>query len=69
MNSTNTEHETRENQNMVSRRQRIHTEEKQRDSLDDGVGKSQDNFAAGLMQPARLQQKAITCGHQATYFV
>lgn len=69
MNSTNTEHETRENQNMVSRRQRIHTEDKQRDSLDDGVGKSQDNFAAGLMQPARLEQKTITCGHQATYFV
>lgn len=53
---------------MVSRKQRLHREDKQRDSLDEGVGKNHDNLAAGLVQPARLEQKAITQGHQATYF-
>lgn len=47
----------------------IHTEEKQKDSWDDGVGKSQDNFAAGLMQPASLELEAITWSHQAPCFV
>ena len=59
-NSTKTEQETRENQNVVSRKQRIHREDKPRDSLDEGVGKNHDNLAAGLMQPARSEQKAIT---------
>lgn len=53
---------------MASRKQRSHRKGRQRDSLGGGVGKSQDNLAAGLMQPARLEGKAITEGHQATYF-
>lgn len=53
---------------MASRKQRSHRKGRQWDSLGGGVGKSQDNLAAGLMQPARLEGKAITEGHQATYF-
>ena len=67
-NSTKTEHETRENQNLASRKQRVHREGKQGESLGEVVGKNHDSLAAGLMQPARLEQKAITQGYQATYF-
>lgn len=65
INSTQTEHESKENQNMVSRKQGILREEKQRNSLDEGVGKGPDD-SAGLMQPVRLE-KVGKQGQQAPY--
>lgn len=55
--STKTEHEARENQSLASRKQRVHREDKQGESLDEGVGKNPDSLAAGLTQPARLEQR------------